>query len=466
MSFLKKTFHYFIPLLADFRYGHPGKKMVVIGVTGTNGKSTTCRFIASVLQAGGYKVGLMSTVEFQIGDKRWLNDRKMSMLGRGEIQKMLKQMAGAGCQYAVIETSSEGILQYRHLGIHYDIAVFTNLGTEHSERHGGFENLRRDKGRLFAGLKKEMNKHLTMCKHLTLPSPPRGEGKRVKKIIIANADDAQAEYFLSFPADEKWVYGLNQNLKIPAKGGSASGEKYQNDNVKFKIIDGEIVASDGSGTEFMCEGGSYQLNIVGEFNVPNALAAIAVGKSQGISEESIASGLKSVKIIEGRMEFVEAGQNFKVVVDYAHEPLSLTALFTTLRRLVGPHNKVIGLVGSDGGGRDKGKRAKMGEIAGQLCDYVIITDVNCFDEDPAAIAEMLAIGARQAGKKDKENLFVEIDRRAGIAKAMALASAGDMVAITAKGSEPCICVANGQKIPWDDRKVAKEVLITRVLGCL
>jgi len=157
---LKRIYHRCIPILADWYYGRPGKKMIVIGVTGTKGKSTTCRLIASVLEAGGYKVGLMSTVEFQIGDRRWLNDKKMSMLGRGKIQKMMKEMVKAGCGYALIETSSEGILQNRHLGVHYDIAVFTNLGTEHSERHGGFEKLKSDKGKLFSGLAKEKNKIL------------------------------------------------------------------------------------------------------------------------------------------------------------------------------------------------------------------------------------------------------------------------------------------------------------------
>ena len=159
------------------------------------------------------------------------------------------------------------------------------------------------------------------------------------------------------------------------------------------------------------------------------------------------------------MEFIDAGQPFKVVVDYAHEPMSLTALFSTLKKIVSPNNgKVIGVIGSDGGGRDKGKRAKMGEIAGRLCDYVVITDVNCFDEDPNEIAEMLAVGARNAGKTDDINLLIEVDRKNGIKKAFSLAGPGDVVAITAKGTEPCICVARGQKIPWDDRKVSRELL--------
>ena len=416
MKLLKKIYHRFIPVFADVFYGTPGKKMIVIGVTGTKGKSTTCRFVASVLEAGGHKVGLMSTVEFQVGDKRWLNDKKMSMLGKGQIQKMMRDMVDAGCEYAVIETSSEGILQYRHLGVHYDVAVFTNLGTEHSERHGGFENLRRDKGKLFANLKKEENKIL--------------RGIKIDKVIITNADDESAKYFADFGADKKYHF-----------------------NIKGKNIIANV-----QGTDFEALGRKFHLNILGEFNVPNALAAIAVGKSQGVSDDKIALGLANVKKLEGRMEFIEEGQNFKVVVDYAHEPLSLSALFKTLRNLIEKNNKVIGVIGSDGGGRDVGKRAQMGKIAGELCDCVIITDVNSFNENPMVIAEMLAKGAREAGKKDGENLFIEIDRRAEIKKAIDLAKAGDIVAITAKGTEPVMCMANGKKILWDDRAVAREIL--------
>jgi len=418
----KKIYHYLIPQMADVFYGYPGKKMIVVGVTGTKGKSTTCRFVASVLQAGGYKVGVMSTVEFQVGDRRWLNDKKMSMLGRGEIQKMLKQMVDAGCEYAVVETSSEGILQYRHLGVHYDIVVFTNLGTEHSERHGGFENLKKDKMKLFVDLKKEHNKVI--------------KGHRVEKIIVVNADDKYAEHFLNNSADKKFTFAMTKNADYR----------------------GHTISATAAGVKFEANGHNYKLNLAGDFNVPNALAAIAVGKSQGETEEEIARGLDSIKMLEGRMEFIEEGQDFKVIVDYAHEPLSLTALFKSIRQMVGATGKVIGVVGSDGGGRDKSKREKMGRIAGELCDYVIITDVNCFDEDPAAIAEMLAIGARQAGKKDNENLFIVVDRREGIKKAISLAKTGDAVAITAKGTELCICVAGGKRIPWDDRRVAREIL--------
>lgn len=438
---MKRFFHYLVSVLAYWFYGRPAKKLIVVGVTGTKGKSTTCRFIASALEAGspsqssgeasGYKVGLLTTAEFQIAGKRWLNDKKMTMLGRGQIQRMLRQMVKAGCKYAVVETSSEGILQYRHYGLCYDTVVFTNLAPEHVEAHGGFENLKKDKGIIFVNLKKESNKVIN--------------GQKISKVIVANTDDPNAGYYLGFEADEKIGYGMLDN------------------NIQYLIsnIQGKILESSLSKTEFTIGDRRYVLNIPGSFNVSNALAAVAVGRSQKIPEEKIAAGLADVKLVPGRMEFIEAGQPFKVIVDYAHEPLSLTSLFQTLRPLLGPGNKLIGVVGSDGGGRDKGKRAEMGALAGKFCDFVVITDVNCFDEDPAEIAEMLAVGARCAGKVDNENLFIQVDRYEGIKKALKLAKARDIVAITAKGTEPCIVQAHGKKLPWDDRAVVRKMLVSK-----
>lgn len=428
---IKSYAHWLLAWAAYWRYGRPSRKLIVIGVTGTKGKSTTSRLIASVLEAGGYKVGLLSTVEFQVGEKRWLNDKKMTMLGRGQIQGMLRAMVRAGCQYVVVETSSEGILQSRHIGLNYDIAIFTNLGTEHSERHGGFEKLRRDKGKLFAALKAH---------------PKKLFGKSIAKTIIVNSDDEHAPFFASFLAQEYWTYGLQQLTR----GLNVSPARQ---------VRGVITHSSAKGTTFTVNDQPFHLPLVGTFNVPNALAAIAVGRSQGIDSNTLALGIASVTKVAGRMEFIEAGQQFQAIVDYAHEPMSLTALFTSLRELVQPDGRVIAVIGSDGGGRDVGKRAKMGEIAGQLCDYVIVSDVNCFDEDPTVIAEMLAEGARTAGKQDTINLFVQIDRRLGFRQAASLAQPGDVVVVTAKGTEPWIAVARGHKIAWDDRRVLTEELI-------
>jgi UDP-N-acetylmuramoyl-L-alanyl-D-glutamate--2,6-diaminopimelate ligase len=429
MFSVKKIVHLLLAWSAYWRYGRPARKLIVVGVTGTKGKTTASRLIASALEAGGNKVGLLSTVEFQVGARRWLNDKKMTMLGRGQIQSLLRDMVRAGCTYAVVETSSEGILQWRHYGLLYDICVFTNLGTEHQERHGGFENLRRDKGKIFAQLANTKRKIIN--------------GKKVDSVIVANTDDQNADFYLQFGADKKVAFGLQSRQR------------------DVDTILAKNVASTDSGVSFEVQGTQFNLHIIGEFNVYNALAAIGVAQSQGISYSTIASGLASVSLVEGRMEEVRAGQDFKVIVDYAHEPLSFTELFKSLRQLVGANKKIIAVIGSDGGGRDVGKREKMGEIAGLLTDRVVVTDVNCYEEDPLRIAEMLAVGARKIGKKDGENLFVEVDRRAAIAKAISMAEAGDVVVITAKGTEPYIAVAGGKKIPWDDRLVAKEILLSK-----
>ncbi len=422
---IKRIYHFLIAYLSYWYYGRPSKKMIVIGVTGTKGKSTTCRYITSVLEAGGFKVGLLSTVDIQIAGRRMLNKFKMTMLGRGMIQKMLKRMVKANCDYAVVETSSEGILQFRHLGLNYDTAIFTNLGTEHSERHGGFENLKKDKAKLFSALQNEKIIN----------------GKKVKKVIVVNGDDENSNFYYNFKADEKWVCSINVNT-------------LKNEKHILKATDVNVTKK---GTSFKIDS-KYSLNLVGDFNVYNALFAIAIGMSQNITEKNIQNGILNVKKVEGRMEFIEQGQEFSVIVDYAHEPMSLTALFRNLRSLLVNDGRLISIVGSDGGGRDKEKREEMGKISGELSDYVIITDVNCFDEDPNVIAQMLAIGARSAGKKEDVDLFVEIDREKAIQKAFNIAKKDDIVVITAKGTEPYIAQGQGKKLPWDDREVAIHLL--------
>lgn len=426
MVFLKKIYHYLIPFIAHWYYGRPSKKLIVIGVTGTKGKSTTCHFIHSIFQASGYKSCLMTTVEYRIGDKIFENKNKMTMLGRGKIHKFLRKAVQSSCRYAVIETSSEGILQFRHLCLNYDVAVFTNLGTEHSERHGGSENLKKDKGKLFANLKN--NKKIF--------------GKKIKKIIIVNGDDKYANYYLNFKADEKIVYGIDKKNGIDIIGTDI---KHQNEGMKFLVNNFKFV-----------------INLLGRFNVYNALAAIAVGQSQKIKKQQIKQGLINVKKVLGRMEFIEEGQDFDVIVDYAHEPLSYTALFNELREMLNnddrKKNKIISVIGSDGGGRDKLKRRKMGQIAGELTDVVVITDVNCFDENPKEIVEMLAIGSRETGKQDNKNLFIEINRKKAIELACKQAQTGDIVVITAKGNEPYMVGANGKKISWDDCEITRKIL--------
>ncbi len=426
---LKNYGHLLLAMAAYWYYGRPARQMIVVGVTGTKGKTTSSRLIASVLEASGQKVGLLSTAEFQIGGERVLNTKKMTMLGHGAVQKMLRQMVAAGCTYAVVETSSQGILQYRHYGLHYDIAVFTNLSPEHIEAHGGFANLRKDKGKMFAALRKSYRKTI--------------HGHPIPKVIIVNGDDENAAYYLNFKADKKIAYSVLTQKRNP--------------------VDTEVHAHDihstATGNTWRVGDTEYALHLWGEFNVSNALAAIAVGQAAGLAPCAIAKGLASVTGINGRLELIEAGQPFKIIIDYAHEPRSLEAALQSVRTLLlKPNQKLIAVIGSDGGGRDQSKRATTGALAAKLADTVIVTTTDPYDEDPGAIVTMVAKGALETGYQEGQNLFSIPDRRTAIEKALSLAGEGDAVILTAKGHETCMAIGGGQKIPWNDRDVATELL--------
>ncbi|MDD5221771.1 MAG: Mur ligase family protein, partial [Patescibacteria group bacterium] len=297
-KFLLRFYHRTLAHLAAWRYGYPSRKIIVIGVTGTGGKSTVINLIGRILEEAGYKVGWTTTFNFKVAQREWMNKTKMTMLGRFGLQKLLKQMVLAGCEYALIETSSEGILQSRHEGIDYDIAVFNNLSPEHLERHGGFENYRAAKGKLFLKLK-DKNKII--------------DGQKIRKISVVNLDDDNADYFLKFSADEKW-------------GFTASNAEKQS----IKIIKGENIKINNNGTEFSVKEQSFSLNLLGKFNAANALAAVTVALSQDVDLDVCAKGLAKVKNMAGRMEAV-AKSPFKVVVDYAHTPDELEKVYQTLK---------------------------------------------------------------------------------------------------------------------------------------
>ncbi len=423
--FALQWYHLVLAMSAAVLYRFPSKKLIVIGVTGTNGKSSTVALIAKILEAAGHRVGATSTVSFKIGGKEWLNDKKMTMLGRFALQKMLRQMVDAGCQYAVIETSSQGIAQYRHVGIEYDVAVFTNLTPEHIEAHGGFENYKKAKQVLFASLTRHQHKVIA--------------GKKQDKIIVANGDDKYASDFTKFPADKKILFGIN-----------TTEEKVVAHDLNFTK----------SGIEFSVDSIKFNLQLFGRFNIYNALAAIAVTEALGVSLDSAKMALESVVVVPGRMEMIDAGQLFSVIVDYAPEPESLRQAYQTLcdHGFINQDNRLIHVLGSAGGGRDVARRPILGKMAGDTAYYVIVTNEDPYDDDPQAIIDNVAQGALEAGKVLDQNLFKIIDRRQAIVKALSLAQAGDVVLLTGKGSEQAICLADGKTVPWDERKIAREEL--------
>ena len=387
--------------------------------------------MAKILEEAGYKVGATSTALFKIADKEWLNDQKMTMLGRNELQKLLRKMVKAGCRYAVIETSSEGIKQHRHLGLNYDVAVFTNLTPEHLEAHGSFENYKKAKEQLFAKLKYDQHKTVA--------------GKKINKVIVANTDDAHIGDFIKYAADAKYGFGI----KDKNKDGELKA-KIEADNIKLSV----------EGASFDVYETTFNLKLFGEFNVYNSLAAIAVAQSQGITIEICQSALEKIASLPGRMEFINEGQDFKVLVDYAPEPESLRQMYDNISRhnLVSPNHNIIHVLGSCGGGRDKSRQPVLGRLAAANADYVVVTNEDPYDDDPVKIIDAVAMGAEAGGKELNKNLFKILDRREAIKKAMDISQTDDLVILTGKGCEQAIVVGGGRKIPWDEREVAREIL--------
>lgn len=404
---LVQIYHFVLAYLARLVYGNPSKDLVVIGVTGTNGKTTTAYYLAKALEASGRQTGCTTTAIMKIGEKEWLNKTKMTMPGRFFLQRMLRDMVRAGCKYAVIETSSQGLIQHRHVGIKYDVAVFTNLTPEHLEAHGGFKRYRRAKRRLF---------------------------EHVKTAVI-NADSEYGDYYAEIPGLERveW-YGVRTNRGLHA----------------------EHVRMDGQGSSFAAGGATVCLNQPGEYNISNALAALAVCKLFAVDLAAAAKKLGEIKTVPGRFERVEAGQPWTVIVDYAPEPESFRRLYEALALI--ERGRVIHVLGSCGGGRDVARRPVLGKLAAKYADIVIVTNEDPYDDDPKLIIDQVAEGAVSSGKRDGQNLFRILDRREAIMKAMALARAGDLVVLTGKGCEPWICLDHGRKAPWDETATAKEAI--------
>ncbi len=420
--FLISFYHWFLAYLGAFLYGFPSRKMVVIGVLGTRGKTSTANFIWSILKAAGEKAGLTGTANFRIGDDEKLNEYHMTMPGRFFLQKFLRKMVKAGCKYAVIETPSEGIEQSRHNGIFYDVAVLTTLYPEYLAVHDwDFERCKKMHLKVFEKLHKEPRKTIN--------------GKNIPKIIAVNYDNEDKDIFLKPPADKKITYGLNAGADF-----MGTSVKTENGVVSFEV-----------------NGDKYELGTKGSFNVLNALGAMAVADALGIDKESIKRGLKNLFSIPGRMEKIEAGQSFDVFVDYAHDGPSMTAALNAANEIKKPGAKIIVVLGAEGGGRDKKKRAVMGKLSAEKSDYAVVTNVDPYDDDPEEIIGDIADAAEASGKIKNKNLFTISDRREGIRKALGLAKNGDVVLITGKGAEQLMIIGS-QKILWDDRMVVRQEL--------
>jgi len=405
-NFFQPFYHFWLSLIAASIYGFPYRKIKVIGITGTNGKSTVVYLASQMLEAAGYQVASLSSIEFKIKDKVWSNNLKMTMPGRFRLQGFMRQAVKAGCDYLILEITSEGIKQHRQRFIRFHTALLTNLTEEHLESHGGFDNYKRAKAKLFHQL--------------------RTRGKS-----IVNLDDEQAGYFLQFPAKEKWGYSIDFQ---------------SSEQVDQKVQVSDYQLSD-QGINFVIDGQDFKTNLLGKFNLYNILAAISLSLTENISLDKIKSFLRVFKGVPGRLEIV-IKEPFKVIVDYAHTPDALEKVYQTVKESFS--GKVIGVIGAAGGGRDKWKRPEFGKIADKYLDQIIITNEDPYNEEPEEIIKQIIERIRN------KPVQVVIDRRQAINLALSLAQPGDLVVITGKGCEPWMCLAKGKKIPWDDRRIVKE----------
>lgn len=398
-SFLQPPYHYCISLIAAIIYRFPSRKIKVLGVTGTKGKSTTTEIISMILEEAGYKTALSNTIRQKIGNLSVDNKFKMSMPGKFFLQRFIRKALKEKCDYVILEMTSQGTIQYRHKFIQLDTFIFTNLSPEHIEAHGSYENY------LVAKVK-------IACELI--------KSRKANRTIIVNADDSESSHFLTCQADRKITYSLK-------------------DVSPFKtLIDG---------LEFTFSGRKVKSKMFGVFNLYNLLAGISCVQNLGVSDEIIIRAIEKFNGVKGRIERINEGQNFTTIIDYAHTPDSLEKLYQMFE-----NSKNICVLGGTGGGRDVWKRKEMGRIADMYCDEIILTTDDPYDDDPNKIVSDITTGI--SNQKPK----IIHDRRLAIREAIKCAEAGDTLLITGKGTDPYIMGPRGEKIPWDDATVTREEL--------
>lgn len=425
-------YHWALAFVAAWWYGYPSRSMLVIAVTGTNGKSTTVNMIGRILEEWGQRVGWTSTANYKVAEVEWLNDTKMTMLGRFATQRMLASMKKARCSIAVVEMSSQGLAQHRHIGIDVDIAVFTNLTPEHIESHGGLMRYQAAKELLFAHVSKSPIKTVN--------------GRPMPKAIISNLDDPAGSSMLRFSARTKIGYCVTDAPSAPLPP-EPPGVTRMNAVMQSVHMQGSVFELDGC---------TVRLSLPGIFNVSNAMAAIAATSVLSVPFSVVQNALLKLTTMPGRMEWITEGQQFAAMVDYAPEPASLEACYGFLS--IVPYKRLIHVLGSAGGGRDISRRPILGKMAAQKANIVIITNEDPYDEDPQKIINEVAAGAQAVTQPIMTKLLTILDRGEAIRTAVGLAQEEDIILVTGKACEQAICVAHGQKIPWDDRTVLREAI--------
>lgn len=393
-------YHFLQSAMAGAKYGFPGKHLRIIGVTGTNGKTTTAFMIWQMLNHAGLKTGLMTTVAWGI-NKLQPELNHMTTVDAFTLNSRISGIKKQGAEFLVLEVTSHALAQFRTLGIPIEIAVFTNLTHDHLDYHKTIANYRAAKGKLF----------------------------KKAKFSILNADDPATTYYKKLTSNLT-TYGIKKG-------------NHRAINIKLSV----------SGVEYSMDNLNIVTQIPGEFNVYNSMAAALVGQKLGLSDKQITEGIQSLSSVEGRMNIIDEGQPFTVIVDYAHAPDALEKVFASVK----DHKGRIISVHGGAGRRDPSTRPIRGAILAQNSDIVIITEDDSRDEDPEKIAKGFIEGAEKYGKKLNQDLFKELNREKAIKMAIKMAKKGDLVLILGKGHEKTILRADGPH-DFEDIKVVKKLL--------
>jgi len=401
-------------------YDHPSSDLVVIGVTGTDGKTTTTNLIYHILRTAGLRVGMISTVNAVIGDETLDTGFHVTTPEAPDIQRYLARMREDGLTHVVLETTSHGLAQRRVAEVAYDLAAVTNVTHEHLDYHGSYQGYLQAKGLLFGALNRDSV----------------GE-KKIERLAVLNRDDESYSYLKDITRTNVFSYSLSEGADL-----WADGIEHTPTELRFTVH--------GLGTPFLVES-----PLIGMYNVPNSLAAIGIVMGGlGIPVRDVQEAIRSVKTVPGRMERVDLGQNFLAIVDFAHTPNAIKQALLTARGLT--EGKVIAVFGS-AGLRDVEKRKLMPETAAHLADEMILTAEDPRTESLAAILADMAEGAQKSGAVEEEDFWLEPDRGTAIRRAVARAEEGDLVILCGKGHEQSMCFGHIE-YPWDDRTALKAAL--------
>lgn len=404
----------------------PSRKMILIGVTGTDGKTTTVNFVHAILRTAGINVGMLSTVSARIDGEEVDTGLHTTTPDPPDVQRYLARMLKAGATHAVLEVTSHGLAQHRVAGCDFDVAALTNITHEHLDFHHSLDAYRRAKARLFEGLTSSFRK--------------RG----VPKVAVLNRDDDSFSFMSAIPVDRQLFYAIESEADVTARE-----IRFAPDRTRFILVTpaGEI---------------DVETHLVGAYNVSNALAAATIGVAIGLSLEDVAEGIAALRSVPGRMERIEEGQNFLALVDFAHTPNALAQALQTAQGMT--TGRVIVVFGC-AGLRDREKRPMMGRIAGQLADVVIITAEDPRTESLDEIIKLVVSAAEETGKREGVNLFRVPDRGEALLKACSIAENGDVVIACGKGHEQSMCFG-ATEYPWDDRKAMRLALQGKKMNTL